>query len=389
MRVIIADSWRIECGVEDVMLIRMVLLAGLAMGQTPARQTFFQSPYSPEEMRGKQAVLETSAGTIVIDLLADAAPNHVGLFMKLARDGAYAGTTFHWAVAYGAIQGGDPLSRDPAKRAAYGSGGFNQLRLEPNREKHDVGAVSGVQVPGRFDSAGAQFFIVLTDQPAFDGQQTVFGRVSDGLEVAQQISALPTDGESRLMSRVEITRVTIRDTPPEPFFSDTPADLAAYRVVLETTMGAIVLEMWPDKAPATVRQFLRMADAGVYDGVTVHRVVPNFVVQTGAMNVRAAPLTVRQQRLVGSLPPEFTNTPNVSGVVSMARGDAPDSGSTSFFICSGDCRSLDGKYTAFARVADGVDALTSIATVPVDGETPRTPIVVTRARVEKRTGTTP
>jgi hypothetical protein len=100
------------------MLIPMVLLTGLTLGQTPARQTPFQSPYPLEDMRGTQAVLETSEGTIVIDLLAEVAPNHVGLFMKLAREGAYAGTTFHWAVPYGAIQGGDPISRDPAKRAA-------------------------------------------------------------------------------------------------------------------------------------------------------------------------------------------------------------------------------------------------------------------------------
>ena len=366
------------------MLIPMVLLAGLIAGQAPARPALFVSPYPLEEMRGKQAVVDTSEGTIVIDLLAEAAPNHVGLFMKLARDGAYAGTTVHFAVPYGAIQGGDPTSRDPAKRAAYGSGGLNQLRLEPNANKHVVGAVSGVQVPGRQDSAGAQFMICLTDQPALDGEQTVFGRVSDGLEVAQRISALPTDGDNRLVPRVVITSVTIRDTPPEPFVNDSVTELAAYRVVLETTMGAIELEMWPDKAPATVRQFLRMADAGVYDGVAVHRVVPNFVVQTGAMNLRATPLTARQQRLVGNLPPEFTNTPNVSGVVSMARGDAPDSGSTSFFICSGDCKGLDGKYTAFARVAAGMEVLSAMATVAVDGETPRTPITVTRARVAKR-----
>jgi len=364
------------------MLIPMVLLTGLTLGQTPARQTPFQSPYPLEDMRGTQAVLETSEGTIVIDLLAEVAPNHVGLFMKLAREGAYAGTTFHWAVPYGAIQGGDPISRDPAKRAAYGSGGFHELRLEPNAEKHVVGAVSGVQVPGRFDSAGAQFFIVLTNQPAFDGRQTVFGRVSDGLEVAQRISALPADADSRLVPRVVIQNVTIRDTPPEPFVNDSAAVLASYRVILETTMGAIEMEMWPDKAP--VRQFLRLAEAGVYDGVAVHRVAPDFVVQTGAMNFRAAPLTVRQQRLVGNLPPEFTNTPNVSGVVSMARGDAPDSGSTSFFICSATCLSLDGNYTAFARVAAGLDVLAAIASVPVDGETPRTPITLIRARVEKR-----
>jgi peptidyl-prolyl cis-trans isomerase B (cyclophilin B) len=368
------------------MRLAMLLVAGASMAQVPVRPAAAPAPPPLEDIRGKQAVIETSEGAIVIDLLADAAPNHVGQFIRLAREGAYARTTFHWAVRYGAIQGGDPLSRDTAKRAAYGSGGLGHLPVEPNAEKHVVGAVSGVQLPGRRDTGGAQFMICLADQPTLDGEQTVFGRVSDGLEVAQRISAMETDADSRLVSRVEIRTVTIRDTPPEPFATDTAADLATYRVILDTTMGALELEMWPDKAPVTVRSFLRMAEAGVYDGVAVHRVSPNFVVQTGAMNFRATPLTVRQQRLVGHLPPEFTNTPNVAGVVSMARGDAPDSGSTSFFICSGDCRSLDGKYTAFARVAAGMDVLSAVAAVSVDGETPRTPIVVTRA-VVRRSGT--
>ncbi len=68
----------------------------------------------------------------------------------------------------------------------------------------------------------------------------------------------------------------------------------------------------------------------------------------------------------------------------MARGDDPASASTSFFICTGDCHSLDGKYTAFARVVGGMDVLEAIAGVPVNGETPLAPILVTRARIEMK-----
>jgi cyclophilin family peptidyl-prolyl cis-trans isomerase len=68
----------------------------------------------------------------------------------------------------------------------------------------------------------------------------------------------------------------------------------------------------------------------------------------------------------------------------MARGEDPNSGSTSFFICTGQCRSLDGQYTVFARVAGGDDVVKAIAAVPVDGETPRSPIEMTRVRVEPR-----
>ena len=313
--------------------------------------------------------------------MPEAAPNHVGYFITQARGHAYDGTIFHRVIRYGIIQGGDPLSKDPAKTAQYGTGGLGLLRAEINGEKHTAGTVSAVLAPNKPDSAGAQFFVCVTDQPALDGKYTVFGRVVDGIEIVQQISAADADADGHPKTRIVIEDVTIRDTPPVRFVHDTPAELARYRVVLETSKGQIELELLPDKAPETVRSFLLMTEAGVYDGIGVHRVVPNFVIQTGALAFRDKPLTAKQQNLVHNLPPEFTATPNAPGLVSMARGDDPGSGSTSFFICTGDCHSLDGQYTAFAKVVSGMETVSAIAAVPVDGETPKEAIVVTRARV--------
>ena len=344
-------------------------------------QTFFTTPLAKADMTDKQAVIETSAGTIVIALLPEAAPNHVGLFMKIAREGGYDGTTFHRVIKYGLIQGGDPLTKDPANIAKYGQGGLKQLRREPNTEKHTSGAVSAVMVPGDPNSAGAQFFICSSDQPALDGQFDVFARVIEGIEVVQQISTTDADANGIAKTRVVINKVTIRDTPALPFVNESVAELSKHRAVLETTMGAIELEMLTDKAPETVRQFLRWAHAGVYDGIKVHRVVPNFVIQTGALAFRDRPLTTAQNALVKNLPPEFTETPNLPGIVSIARGDDPGSGSTSFFICIGECRALDGKYTVFARVAAGQDVLKAIGSVEVDGEAPRKEIVVSKITV--------
>jgi cyclophilin family peptidyl-prolyl cis-trans isomerase len=328
-------------------------------------------------------VVATTLGTFVIQFLPDAAPNHVALFMKLAQEGFYNRTIFHRVVSYAVVQGGDPTSRDPAKVADYGQGGFNLVAAEPNAEKHTEGAISTVSDPARPNSGGSQFFICVTDQPSLDGQYTVFGRVVDGLEVVQKISAADADAEGAPKTRIEITNVTLRDTPPEPFVNDTPADLAKYRAMVETTMGTMELQLMPDVAPETVRSFLRWAQAGVYDGIKVHRVAPNFVVQTGALAYREGPMTVTQQRLVHNLSPEFSQTPNAFGVVSIARGDDPASGNTSFFICIGQCSALNGNYTAFAKVVGGADVLSAIADAPVDGETPRTPIVMTRVRVVK------
>ncbi len=345
-------------------------------------------PYSAnlklEEMTNKQAVVNTSAGTLVIDLRPDLAPNHVGYFMKLAREGAYNGTTFHRVIKHGVIQGGDPLSRDPAKSKLYGTGGLGVLKAEISAEPASRGAVAAVIQPGKPDSAGSQFFICVTDQPALTGKYTIFGRVSEGLDVVQKISEIP-NADGIATDRVEITSVTIRDTPPpapEPFSTETVEQLAQYRAVIETSNGPIMIEFMPDKAPGHVRAFLRLAEAAVFDGTAFHRVVKGFVIQGGSLDTRG-PLSERQQKVVKNLAPEFNDTKHVKGVVSMARGDDPASATTSFFIVTGDAPSLDGKYTAFGRVVNGMLVVEAIEAAPANGETPVTRVDIKAVRTVK------
>ncbi len=353
----------------------------------PAPPQFFTTPLSLDEMRNKQAVMETDFGTIVIDLLPDAAPNHVGYFIKSAQDGIYTGTIFHRVVGQGIVQGGDPLSKDPSKADAYGTGGLGVLRAERNAEKNTRGAVSAVVGGGNPDSGGTQFFICVADQPGLDGTYDVFGRVSEGILIAQKISEIAADEKGRPAERVAIKSVTIRDKPaalPLPFSTESVADLAAHRVVLETSMGNITIELTPDKAPEHVRNFLRLAQAGVYDGMGFHRIAKGFVVQTGYLPSRSQPLSESQQRLVRNLQPEFNDTPHVKGTVSMARGEDPASADMSFFIVLGPSPVLDGKYTAFGRVVDGMPVVEAMEQVPVNGETPVTRIDVRRALVEEK-----
>jgi peptidyl-prolyl cis-trans isomerase B (cyclophilin B) len=343
---------------------------------------------APEALRNKQVVLETARGTIVIALDAAAAPNHAGYMLDQAEAGAYDGTVFHRAVPMGIIQGGDPLSKDPAKTAQYGTGGLNRLAREPNTRTHVRGAVSAVLVPNKPDSAGAQFFICLTDQPALDGQFTVFGEVVEGLEVAEQISQSPLDANGRLTTRIEITRASVRDTPPAaavPFSGATVEELASYRATISTTLGDIVIGLAPDVAPEHVRNFLRLAQLGVYDGTGFHRVVPKFAIQAGDLSSRESPLTQVQRKAVGTVKGEFNGLKHEAGIVSMARGDDPDSASTSFFIVTAPTPSLDGKYTAFGRVLQGMDVVTAIEQTPVDGETPRTRVGITKVTLSKGT----
>jgi peptidyl-prolyl cis-trans isomerase B (cyclophilin B) len=357
----------------------------LLLLQTPKAAVPFTTPLTTAQMAGKQAVVATGAGTFVIDLRPDLAPNHVGYFIKLASAGAYSGTIFHRVVRLGIIQGGDPLSKDPAKIKQYGTGGLGVLKAEVSSEKHARGAVSAVLQPGKPDSAGSQFFVCVTDQPALDGSYTIFGRVSEGLDVVQKISEVAADERGAPAERVEIRSITIRDTPPpepEPFATEAVADLAKYRAALETSAGSITVELFPDKAPEHVRNFLRLASTGVFDGTAFHRVVRGFVIQTGALTSRG-PLTEKQQKMVRMLQPEFNDTKHVKGILSMAHGDDPASASTSFFVVTGDAPSLDGKYTVFGRVVEGMAVVEAIEQSAVTGETPVSRIDLKSVRVLK------
>ena len=145
--------------------------------------------------------------------------------------------------------------------------------------------------------------------------------------------------------------------------------------------GNITVAFNPEKAPEHVRNVLQLAQAGVYDGTAFHRVVHKFVAQAGAITSRTAALTEKQQKRVHNLQPEFNDLQHVKGIVSMARGDDPASATTSFFIVTGPAPSLDGKYTVFGRVVDGMEVVDRIDTAPVNGESPVSRIEITRVRI--------
>src|SRR5688572_12797295 len=128
-------------------------------------QAFFTTTLTPAEMANKQAVVNTTEGEFIIDLKPELAPNHVGYFIKLAREGAYNGTVFHRVLKHAIIQGGDPLSKNPARAKAYGTGGLGVLKAEIGSEPATRGAVAAVLQPKKPDSGGAQFFVCVTDQP--------------------------------------------------------------------------------------------------------------------------------------------------------------------------------------------------------------------------------
>jgi len=361
-----------------------------ARGQPPPRpqqpaDTYFVNGLSANELQNKQAVIETTMGTIVLDLLADAAPNHVAHFITRAREGAYDGTIYHRVIPNGIIQGGDPLSKDPAQSARYGTGGMRELRFERNNEQMSRGAVAATLAPGMPDSGGSQFFICIFDQLPLSGQYTVFARVAEGLNVAQKISQVDAD-DTVPKQRVVMTKVTIRDKAaagPEPFTTESAEELSTYRAVLETSMGNITFQFSPDKAPNHVRNFLRLASVGFYDGTAFHRVVKGFVIQGGFLPTRSEPLDITQDRYIRKMAPEFNDIQHDKGTVSLAHGDDPASGDTSFFIVLARTPVLDGKYSAFGKVVGGIDVVEKLEQVPVNGETPTMRVELRKVTVSR------
>ena len=366
-----------------VMILALPPCVLLGQGAVESEELFV-TPWTLDDMSDKQAVFETDFGTIVINLLPKLAPNHVGLIMELAEQGEFDGTTFHRMVRHGIIQGGDPLTKDPEESARYGQGGLQRVGDELSAGPHLRGAVAAIVVPNQPDSGGSQFFISAVDQPGLDGQYTIWGQVVEGINVVTTISETTVDPEGRAMERVIVRSANIRDRPPPeplPFSEETPEELGRYRAVIETSFGSMTVEFFSDLAPNHVRNFLRLADAGVYDEMSFHRVVSDFVIQTGHLPTRRDPLSERQERLIKDLDPEFNDTKHVLGIVSMAHGEDPASASTSFFICTDVAEELDNQYTAFGVVVDGLDVVATIESVPTEGERPLDRVDVVSVRV--------
>lgn len=353
----------------------------------PQSGELFTADRTVEEMAGKQVVFETTHGTFIVEVLPEKAPNHAAFFLGQAEEGNYDGTAFHRVIARAIVQGGDPYTTDPEAADRYGTGGLLHLAREPNDELHTRGAVSAVQVPERPDSAGAQFFVVITDQPALDGQYTVFARVVEGIHPLTAMSEMEADQNGLPYERIEVTRAVVRDRPPEvppPFSDETDAALADHAVVLETRLGEIRIEVLPEVAPVHARNFLRLAALGAYDGTAFHRVVAGFMIQTGWTETREQPLPESVERHITNLQPEFSDRPHEPGTVSMARLAELDSAMTSFFIVTARAPALDGEYTVFGRVTAGYETVEAIEALPTaEDEAPLERVEIRRARVEQ------
>lgn len=157
--------------------------------------------------------------------------------------------------------------------------------------------------------------------------------------------------------------------------------------------GVISLEMWPQFAPGTVRNFLRYCDEGFYDGLGFHRIIRDFMVQGGDPNGDGSGDGPHGNILGEFQKPGEEARKHAYGVLSMARGNSPNSASCQFFICcdeSPDVWNLDGAYASFGMMTKGVEVLEAMANVPVGGPRRQSPMRrVVMSKVEVKEGTAP
>ena len=154
-----------------------------------------------EDLYGKQAVIDTSKGRIVLEFFPDDAPGHVRNFIELAQKGFYNNLIFHRVIKGFMIQGGCPQG------TGTGGPGYT-INAEFNARPHLDGTLSMARTPDP-NSAGSQFFICLGPQSFLDGQYTVFGQVVEGLDVVHAIGAVPTDDRDKPLEDVVMQQVAI------------------------------------------------------------------------------------------------------------------------------------------------------------------------------------
>ena len=152
--------------------------------------------------------------------------------------------------------------------------------------------------------------------------------------------------------------------------------------VISTKYGDMVLEFYPNIAKKHVDSFITHTKNGYFDGTTFHRVIPGFVIQGGDPNSKDDDrsndgMGGNAAKFYGegeeenpdtwTLPAEFNDRLHITGTLSMARSQAPNSAGSQFFICAGPTPQLDNKYTVFGQVIEGLDVIQDIVNTPRDG----------------------
>ena len=148
-------------------------------------------------------------------------------------------------------------------------------------------------------------------------------------------------------------------------------------------MGDIKAELYPEIAPITVENFVKLAGSGFYNGLTFHRIIPGFMIQGGdpeGTGMGGPGYSIKGEFVANGVPNSLIHT---RGVLSMARSMMPDSAGSQFFIMHEDAPHLDGQYAAFGKVIEGIEVVDKVASVKTDyNDKPLEPVVIEIMSVE-------
>ncbi|HEY4030949.1 MAG TPA: peptidylprolyl isomerase [Caulobacteraceae bacterium] len=150
------------------------------------------------------------------------------------------------------------------------------------------------------------------------------------------------------------------------------ADDPENTLILTLDTGAVTIRLRPDLAPGHVERIKELAREGFYDDVVFHRVIPGFMAQGGDPTGTGSGGSKKP-----NLKAEFSDAPHLRGVCSMARSSSPNSANSQFFICFDDATFLDGQYTVWGEVIEGMEAVDALP----KGEPPREPGKIVTAKV--------
>lgn len=182
-------------------LILIALFIGLVV---------FKKPATPMSEKANTVTFVTNMGSIVIELDNKQTPNTAENFAKLAREGFYTGTKFHRIIDGFMIQGGDPLTKDASQKDAWGTGGPGYT-FEDELSPENSNARGTLSMANRGpDTNGSQFFINLVDNGFLNSKHTVFGTVTEGMEVVDAIAKSAKDSRDRPITDIIITEVVVK-----------------------------------------------------------------------------------------------------------------------------------------------------------------------------------
>lgn len=355
--------WRGLAPLAAAVAMAAVVLAPAAAGAAPA--------LGPERV-----VLETNAGDVVLGLFPQAAPKTVAHILDLVRSGAFDGADF-FRVIPGFIVQVDVNQRSTPMPTGARAVAATTVPLEVAAGLvHQRGVLSMAHYDGKPNSGGTGFSVLLGPAPSLDHQYTIFGDVEQGMDVVDEIAAVPLSGSAPI-TPVVITHALVADAAgvaamtrrgPVPIGTGTTAGPVSSwpRVLVSTSMGDILVTLSPRDAPQHVTLLQSLVSAGSYDNAYVGRADPGAYVQVFSSGV---------QRSVTPLPVERGSVGNVAGALTVDSTDRESALALTFLL--DDDRALDSRYTAVGWVTEGSEVLDAIAHVATGSDhRPRRPVTV-------------